>query len=169
MRVAFCRGGYGALPAFFISAFARRFAVHPVQGFVWLHAHRLPRLRLRTPPRCFGLRPRWRLRLPRPCPRLRPCGFWAVSQEMGADFAMGPGLLCGFRRQSLLSASPTWGNAGTEWRFGPILPAKPPSSCKWGSLTLKVAHEAVQLRCRRGDAEHTGAFAECGDRNTLAE
>ena len=31
------------------------------------------------------------------------------------------------------------------------------------------AHEAVQLRCRRGDVEHTGASAECGDRNTLAE
>ena len=28
-----------------------------------------------------------------------PRGFWAVSQEMGADFAMGPGLLCGFRRE----------------------------------------------------------------------
>ena len=30
------------------------------------------------------------------------CGyrdFWMVSQETGADFAMGPGLLCGFRRQ----------------------------------------------------------------------
>lgn len=27
-----------------------------------------------------------------------PRGFWAVSQEMGADFAMGPGLLCGFWR-----------------------------------------------------------------------
>ena len=49
-------------------------------------------------PRCFGLRPRWRLRLPRPCPRARPRGFWVVPQEMGVDFAMGPGLLCGFRR-----------------------------------------------------------------------
>lgn len=32
---------------------------------------------------------------PLPCPR----DFWAVSQEMGADFAMGPRLLCGFRRE----------------------------------------------------------------------
>ena len=51
------------------------------------------------PPRCFGLRPRWRLRLPRVRSRSRPCGFWAVSQEMGPDFAMGPGLLCGFWRE----------------------------------------------------------------------
>ena len=28
-----------------------------------------------------------------------PRDFWAVSQEMGVDFAMGPGLLCGFRRE----------------------------------------------------------------------
>lgn len=27
-----------------------------------------------------------------------PRGFWAVSQEMGTGFAMGPGLLAGFRR-----------------------------------------------------------------------
>ena len=33
-------------------------------------------------------------------PRARPRGFWAVSQEAGADFAAGPGLLCGFRRRS---------------------------------------------------------------------
>ena len=84
--------------------------------------------------------------------RVRPRDFCAVSGG-----------------SRLLSASPTWENADTGWRFGPILPAKPPSSCKWGSLTLKVAHEAVQLRCRRGDAEHIGASAECGDRNTLAE
>lgn len=30
--------------------------------------------------------------------RVRPLAFWAVSQEMGADFVMGPWLLCGFRR-----------------------------------------------------------------------
>ena len=29
-----------------------------------------------------------------------PRGFWTVSQETGADFAVGPGLLCGFRRRS---------------------------------------------------------------------
>ena len=27
------------------------------------------------------------------------CDFWVVSQATGADFANGPGLLCGFRRQ----------------------------------------------------------------------
>lgn len=42
MRAAFCRGGYGVLLAFSMSVFARWFAVHPVQAFVWLHAHRLP-------------------------------------------------------------------------------------------------------------------------------
>ena len=31
------------------------------------------------------------------------------------------------------------------------------------------AHGDVRFRCRRGDAEHAGASAECGDRNTLAE
>lgn len=29
-----------------------------------------------------------------------PREFWAVSQETGADFAMGPGLLCGSQRES---------------------------------------------------------------------
>lgn len=43
-------------------------------------------------------RPHRRLRLPRLRPWPRPCGFWMVLQETGADFAMGPGLLCGFRR-----------------------------------------------------------------------
>ena len=38
--------------------------------------------------RCCGLRSHRRWRLLRPCPRSRPRGFWAVSQEMGADFAM---------------------------------------------------------------------------------
>ena len=31
--------------------------------------------------------------------RSRPRDFWTVSQETGADFVMGPGLLCGFLRQ----------------------------------------------------------------------
>ncbi len=77
MGVAICRGGYGALPAFSMSAFARWFAVHLVQAFVWPHAHRLPRLRLRS----------------------RPRDFWAVPEEMGADFAIGPEFLCGFWRE----------------------------------------------------------------------
>lgn len=88
---------------------------------------------------------------------------WAPISPWALDFCAVFGGSCS------LSASPTWGNADAGWRFGPILPAKPPRSCKWGSLALKVAHEAVQLRCRRGDVEHTGASAECGDRNTLAE
>lgn len=50
-------------------------------------------------PAMSDARPHRRLRLPRLRPRLRPRGFWAVSQEMGADFAMGPELLCGFRRE----------------------------------------------------------------------
>lgn len=49
-------------------------------------------------PAMSDARPHRRLRLPRPCPWSRPCEFWAVSQEMGADFAMGPELLGGFRR-----------------------------------------------------------------------
>lgn len=50
-------------------------------------------------PAMSDARPHRRLRLPRPCPWSRPCGFWAVLQEKGADFAMGPGLLGGFRRE----------------------------------------------------------------------
>ena len=83
MGVAFCRGGYGALPAFSMSAFARWFAVHLVQAFVWPHAHRLPRLRLRS----------------------RPRDFWAVPEEMGADFAIGPEFLCGFWRELFAGGS----------------------------------------------------------------
>ena len=41
-----------------------------------------------------------------------------------------------------------------------------PEVCRWGLLGLKVAHEDVQFRRGRGDAERVGAFAECGDRNT---
>ena len=50
-------------------------------------------------PAMSDARPHRRLRLPRLRPWSRPRGFWAVSQEMGADFAMSPGLLGGFRRQ----------------------------------------------------------------------
>lgn len=50
-------------------------------------------------PAMSDARPHRRLRLPRPCPWSCPCGFWAVLQEKGADFAMGPGLLGGFRRE----------------------------------------------------------------------
>ncbi len=49
-------------------------------------------------PAMSDARPHRRLRLPRLRLWSRPCDFWAVLQETGADFAMGPGLLCGFRR-----------------------------------------------------------------------
>lgn len=42
-----------------------------------------------------------------------PCDFWAVSQETGADFVMGPGLLDGFRR--VLSAI-GFVDLGKRWR-----------------------------------------------------
>ena len=73
-------------------------------------------------------------------PRVRPRGFWTVSQETGADFAMSPWLLAVFSGGCSLSASPTWGNVGAVRRFGLIRPAKPPRSCKRGSLVLRVAH-----------------------------
>lgn len=85
---------------------------------------------------------------------------WAPISPWVLDFWAVPGGSCS------LSASPTWGNADTEWHFGLIRPAKPPRSCKRGLLGLKVAHEDVQLRRGRDDAERIGAFAECGDRNT---
>lgn len=47
-------------------------------------------------PAMSDARPHRRLRLPRLRPWSRPYDFWTVLQEMGADFAMGPGLLCGF-------------------------------------------------------------------------
>lgn len=94
-------------------------------------------------------RPYRRLRLRGLARGRAPRGFWAVS-----------GGSCS------LSASPTWGNADAGWRFGLIRPAKPPRSCEQGSRALKVAHEDVQLRRGRNDAERIGAFAECGDRNT---
>lgn len=34
-----------------------------------------------------------------------PRGFWTVLQEMGAEFVMSPGLLCGFRRGLLAVGS----------------------------------------------------------------
>lgn len=91
-------------------------------------------------PAMSDARPHRRLRLPRLRLWSRPCDSWAVSQEKGADFAMGPGFLCGFRRGRSLSASPTWGNAGVLWRFGQVRPAKPPRSCERDSLASEMAH-----------------------------
>ena len=45
-----------------------------------------------------------------------------------------------FGRCRSLSTSPTWGNAGVLWRFELVRPAKPPRSCKRGSLALEAAH-----------------------------
>ena len=45
-------------------------------------------------------------------PAAAPRGFWALLQEMGADFAMGSGLLGGFRGRCAVSNPMTWGNAG---------------------------------------------------------
>lgn len=123
-------------------------------------------LACRQNPAMLDVRPHRRLRLPRLHPWSRPagsgrfCGKWAPISSRVLDFCAVFGEVCS------LSAPPNWGNADAGWRFGPILPAKPPRSCKWGSLALKVAHEAVQLRHGRDDAECIGAFAECGDRNT---
>lgn len=80
------------------------------------------------------------LRLLRPCPRSRPRDFWAVSQEVGADFAMGLDFCAVFGGGRSPSAPPTWENAGAARRFGPIWPAKPPRSCERGSRATEVAH-----------------------------
>ena len=77
---------------------------------------------------------------PRPCPRSRPCGFWMVSQEKGADFAMVLDFCAVFGEVCWLSASPTWGNVGVLRRFGSVQPAKPPRSCERGSRATEVAH-----------------------------
>ena len=71
---------------------------------------------------------------------LAPCGFWMVSQENGADFAMVLDFCAVFGGGRSLLAPPTWENAGAARRFGPSRPAKPPRSCKWGSLASEVAH-----------------------------
>lgn len=55
-------------------------------------------------PAMSDARPHRRLRLPRLRPWSRPCDFWMVLQETGADFAMGPGFLCGFRRGSFAAS-----------------------------------------------------------------
>ena len=80
------------------------------------------------------------LRLLRPCLRSRPRDFWAVSQEVGADFAMGLDFCAVFGGGRSPSAPPTWENAGAARRFGPIWPAKPPRSCERGSRATEVAH-----------------------------
>ena len=65
-------------------------------------------------------------------PAVAPRDFWAVSQEMGADFAMVLDFCTVFGGGCSLTASPTWGNAGASRRFEPIRPAKPPRSLQMG-------------------------------------
>ena len=90
-------------------------------------------------PAMSDARPHRRLRLPRLRPRSRPRGFWAVLQEVGADFAMGLDFCAVFGGGRSPLAPPTWKNAGAARRFGPIRPAKPPRSCKWGSRVARGA------------------------------
>lgn len=58
---------------------------------------------------------------------------WAPISPWVLDFCAVFGEVC------WLSASPTWGNVGVLRRFGSVQPAKPPRSCEWGLLALKVA------------------------------
>lgn len=80
MRVAVCGGGYGSLPAFSMSAFARWFAVHPVQAFVWLYAHRLSWFRLRACPAMPWVAPALAFTAAAALPAVAPPrDFWVVS------------------------------------------------------------------------------------------
>ena len=54
--------------------------------------------------------------------------------------AAGPGLLCGFRRRSFAVGFSDLGKRLRCTAFRPIRPAKPPRSCKQGSLVLRVAY-----------------------------
>lgn len=134
------------------------FAVSALAVAVALPAGRTLRCRMCARIGAYGCRGLARGRAPadsgRFCRKRAPISPWVL------DFWAVPSGSCS------LSASPTWGNADAGWRFGPIRPAKSPRSCRRGLLGLKVAHEDVQLRRGRGDAERIGAFAECGDRNT---
>lgn len=121
-------------------------------------------------PAMSDARPHRRLRLPRLRPWSRPCDFRMVLQETGAispwvlDFCAVSGGSCS------LSAPPTWGNADAGWRFGPIRPAKPPRSCKWGSLASEVAHLGVcfgLVGAGRRHCDHLSSktkLADCGGR-----
>ena len=108
-------------------------------------------------PRCRGLRPRRRCTA-----RCFARGFWTVSQEAGADFAVGLGLLGGFRRRSF-AAGFSARNAGAERRFGLIRPANPPRSCKRGLLVLRVAHLNVCFGFAGDGHRHCDCCAVCVD------
>lgn len=65
-----------------------------------------------------------------------PRGFWVVSQEMGADFAMGPWLLCGFRRGLFAVGS---ADLGKRWRWMAI---RADSTCE----TAQKLADGVRVR-----------------------
>lgn len=91
-------------------------------------------------PRCFGLRPRWRYG----CCGLARGRVLVTSGRFRRKWApISPwvlGFCAVFGGSCSQLASPTWGNADTGWRFGPIRPAKPPRSCERGSRATEVAH-----------------------------
>lgn len=96
-------------------------------------------------PAMSDARPHRRLRLPRLRPWSCPRGFWTVSQEMGADFAMGPGLLGGFRRGSFAVGS---ADLGERWRcvvFRAGSACETAQKLQTGSLALKMARLGVCL------------------------
>lgn len=58
----------------------------------------------------------------------RPPDFWAVLQEMGADFAMGSDFCVVSRGRCVALIPLTWGNVGILKPFWLNSPAKPPRS-----------------------------------------
>ena len=110
MRAAFCRGGYGALLAFSMSAFARWFAVRLVQALVWLRAHIEPM----SMPVCSSAAAASPAGVPRDAlgcaragatvaaalPAVAPPRLLGGFAGNGRRFRHGFGLLCGFRRGS---------------------------------------------------------------------
>ena len=127
-------------------------------------------LACRQDPVMSDARPHRRLRLPRLRPRSRPCGFWAVSQETGADFAMVLDFCAVFGGVCSLLAPPTWGNAGVLRRFGQVRPAKPPRSRERDSLASEMAHLGVCfgfVGAGRRHCDHLSSktkLADCGGR-----
>ena len=118
-------------------------------------------------PAMSDARPHRRLRLPRPCPWSRPPRVLDGFVGNGRRFRHGPWTSVRFSaavvRCRLRRPGETPAYCGVSGRFGL---RNRPEVCRWGSRVLEMAHEDVQLRRRRDDAECIGAFAECGDRNT---